>query len=131
MDKKKRVALRVVGGILIPIGIFMIVLGCTVLAYHPFGNEWFSKQPRMAVVIPGAFICFLGLAAIAGSFAKTADESTIFTIGGIVPGGAAGTHVTEKPADKNDEPRNTRCTGCGAPITKQSEKFCNFCGTKL
>ena len=40
----------------------------------------------------------------------------------------AATHVTQVIVQ---QPRQTSCPNCGAPITQSSGKFCSHCGTKL
>ena len=40
----------------------------------------------------------------------------------------AATHVTQVIVQ---QPRQTSCPNCGAPITQNSGKFCSHCGTKL
>ena len=135
MEQKKRIILRVVACCLIPVGILLIVLGCTALSYYPFGDPWFGKTPQMGAVIPGAFLCFISIGLFASSFANpdAMIERAGRSLGEIIKiGQAVGSASTEKTTtEKQDEPRSSRCPGCGAPITKESGKFCNFCGTKL
>jgi|GEM_PF-3292852 len=134
-EKKKskgRIIARVIGPILIGVGLLLIILGCTVLTYTPFGDDFFGEQPNMGAIMPGAFMCFVGLALTVGSFAKMPENGihggVTFT---IAPGGAAGTGVLQQqqPEEKSQKP--TRCPGCGGPVTAQTGKFCDFCGTKL
>ena len=122
MKKKAPVLLIIIGFCALTVGITLIVLGCTVLSYYPFGDEWFGKTPQPGALAPGVFLCFISIPLLVIGFVLRFAKPNVKIESKIIESASKTNAAT---AEKSC------CSKCGAPITRKSDGFCEFCGTRL
>lgn len=142
---KASTKLKIIGFCLIPVGIILIVLGCTVFAYHPFGNSFFGRQPHMGALIPGALLCFISILVLIAGFnpsltkfgarlhnetmdhaGKDITEAVSKTVDTVTPAITKVVGAVRKGVDPKGEDPQVYCKHCGNSIDEDS-KFCKHC----
>lgn len=141
---KASTTLKILGFCMIPIGITLIALGCTVFAYHHFNHSWYDWVPHLGAVIPGIFMCFLSIPLLVLGFKAPIDKideklnsETIDNAGKTIGKAVNKTVDTVGPAIKkvvesvkHGFKPQIYCKYCGKSIDSDSQ-FCKHCSRQL
>lgn len=142
-EPKHFLVMRVLGFLLLAIGIVLIILACTVFSAHPFNDTFFPKEPNFAALAVGIFSIVISLVLIVNGFAPKfaklnakgaryiqqetkEDTKEIASTGADISSEA----VTKTAKAIKKGIKDTKfCKHCGAEIDADSA-FCKDCGKK-